>query len=95
MIMGHVADEMALAQAPDSGITAHLPDGGKLVRDQCRWNAEACGRCCGFAACVAPSDYDNGIITHGMSPDPAPYGNVSRESIHADVWATCKGRCFT
>ena len=44
----HLAHEMPFAEAPDRGIARHRTDGRKLVRDERRVRAHACGRRRGF-----------------------------------------------
>ena len=60
-----LADQVALAQTADGRIAAHLADGRELVGDQRRGNAETRRGRRGFAAGVAASNNDDGIVAHG------------------------------
>src|SRR5690606_4404637 len=48
-----LAHKVPLAESSYSRVTRHFPDGGKLVRHQCRARAHTRRCCCGFSAGVA------------------------------------------
>ncbi len=52
-------DQMALADAPDRGVAAHLPQGLDVVRKQQCLAAHACRRQGGLGAGVAATDHDD------------------------------------
>src|SRR5690606_29432788 len=78
------ADQVPLAQATDSGIAAHDADRIEAMRHQRGRNTQTRGSRRGFAAGMAPSNYDDSIIGHFISRR-ALLANVSRESIHGVV----------
>ena len=54
-----LADEVALPEAANGRVAAHLADGLDLVRQQQRTRAQTCGSRCGLAASVAAADDDD------------------------------------
>ena len=80
-----LADQMALAQAADGRVAAHLADGLELVGEQQGARAEARRRRGGFAAGVAAADDDHVPICCGGETEVSVLSIAARS----------KPRCFT
>ena len=87
-----LADEMALAQAADGGITGHGADGVESVRDECGPCAHARGRSGSLAAGV-PAAYHDDIVM-SVHRQMIPNDGLLVAAVSARQRASWRG-CFT